>query len=215
MDSIDTSTRCDDQPISGASLMGENRYLSSWVTPGNLEIQECYKRLTGGLQTDKEKIVAVWNYVKDIPYTPYVKSKTIVGGRVFSLGDTWLEPGQSLYVPRLNCMNKSTLLASLLRQELSENQVYVCLNNVSVDGIDGHAAVYVRLDDDYMMETTNPNIKSPFLKARDADIYEGVIWFNDKVISCVPNAQLREPMGICCVKWLEFYVNDHLCTEYV
>lgn len=215
MNSIDTSIRCDDQPVSGASLMGENRYLSSWVTPDNLEIQEFYKHLTREVQSDKEKIVTVWEYVRDIPYVPYVKSKTIVGGRVFSQGDTWLEPSQCLHAPRLNCMNKSILLASLLRQELSESQAYVCLNNVNVDGIDGHAAVYVRLGDDYMMETTNPGIKSPFLKARDADIYEGVIWFNDKAISCVPNAQLREPMGLCCVKWLESYVNDHLCTEYI
>jgi len=195
--------------------MGENRYLSSWVTPDNLEIQEYYKRLTKGLQTDKEKIVAVWKYVKDIPYTSYIKTKTIVGGRVFTQGDTWLEPAQCLYAPKLNCMNKSILLASLLRQELSENHVSVCLNNVSVDGIDGHAVVYLRMGNDYLLETTNPGIKSPFLKACDMDIYEGVIWFNDKSISYVPDVQLREPMGTCCVKWLESYVNGKLCTEYI
>jgi len=211
---VEASTPCDDQPIDAASLMGENRFLTSWITPDNLEIQEKYDELTQGLQTQEQRITALWQYVKDIPYTRFVSSRVNVGGRSFARQDTWLDPAQCLLAPKLNCFNKSVLLASLLRQDLSENQVYVCLNNVQVDGVDGHAVTYLKLGEDYLLETTNPNIASPFLKARVMDAYEAVMWFTDSKVSYVPGISLRE-IGLCCVAWLEQYINEKLCTEYV
>lgn len=212
---IDGSIPCDDQPIDGATILGESRYLTSWVTPDNLEIQEKYKVLTANIASQKDRITALWNYVKGIPYTPFVHSATNIGGVVFKQNDTWLNPAQALQVRKLNCMNKATLLTSLLRQEFSPNEAYVCLGNVNVDGIDGHAVSYLRWDSDYLLETTNPGIQSPFLRAENMDIYESVMFFNDKGVSRVPNVSLREPLGLCCVSWLEGYINQKLCTEYV
>jgi len=207
--------KCDDQPINGATIMGENRYLSSWVDPESLEIQEKYKELTEEISGQKDKIIAVWQYVKNIPYTQFVSAKVNIGGRVFSQGDAWLDAGQTLQARKLNCMNKSILLISLLRQELSADTAFICLNNVKTNGIGGHAVGYLRLDGDYILETTNPGIKSPFLRAEDADIYEAVIFVNDKETRYIPSVQLREPLGICCVRWLEDYVNQRLCRSYV
>lgn len=212
---IESSLPCDDQPVNQATLMGENRYLTSWITPDNLEIQETYKKLTHNIAEQKERVTALWKFVKDIPYTQFIKSRIQIDGRSFTQTDTWLDPAQTLAAGKLNCFNKSVLLTSLLRQELGPEQAFVCLNNVNVDGVDGHAVSYIKLDDDYILETTNPGIKSPFLSAAAGDIYGAVIWFNDKGVSYIPGAQLREPLGLCCVAWLEEYINARLCTEYI
>jgi len=212
---IQSSISCDDQPIDGATIMGESRFLTSWITPESLEIQEKYKELTKNISGQRDRIIAVWQYVKNIPYTPFVSAKVNIGGRVFSQNDAWLDAGQTLQARKLNCMNKSILLISLLRQELSADTAFMCLNNVKTNGIGGHAVGYLRLDDDYILETTNPGIKSPFLKAEDMDIYEAVVFVNDKETRYIPSTQLREPLGTCCVRWLEDYINEKLCTEYV
>jgi hypothetical protein len=206
---------CDDQPIDGATLMGNTKPLTSWVDTDSPEIQEEHRQLTEGIPTQKERISVLWNFVKNIPYTRFVKTRISVDGRTFIQPDTWLEPAQALLVGKLNCFNKSTLLASLLCQELPSEQVWVCLNNVNVDGIDGHAVTYLRLGDDYILETTNPGIKSPFMPASSGQIYEGVVWFNDKDVFCIPGPQLRQPLGTCCIRWLEDYVNERLCDAFI
>jgi len=212
---ISEAISCEDQPISAASLMGENRYLTSWIDPSNLEIQQAYKQLTEGITDQRQRITAAWEFVRDIPYTSYVKSRILVDGRSFTQHDVWLDAGQALRVGKLNCMNKSVLLANLLRQELPAEDVWVCLNNVNVNGTDGHAVGYIRMGEDYLLETTNPEIRSPFLRAKDMDIYEAVVWMNDKEVRCIPNTELREPFSICCVRWLSDYINDHLCDSYI
>ena len=205
---------CDDQPID-AGLMHESRFLTSWITPGNLGIQEAYDKLTAGITDRREKIAAVWRFVRDIPYVPYVKSRVTIGGKTFVQNDVWLSPAQALGSgTKLNCFNKSVLLASLLRQEMPADQVYVCLNNVTYDGIGGHAVVYLA-DGDYILESTNPGIQSPFMIASGADMYEAVMFFNDEKVLAVPDTKLSQPLGNChCVKWLENYVNERLCQDW-
>ncbi len=215
MKTISEAIAADDQPINAPTLMGESRFLTSWVDPSNLEIQETYKQLTEGIIDQRERIIAVWEFVKDIPYTPYISALIKLDGQTFAQKDVWLSAGQTLQVNKLNCMNKSLLLVSLLRQELPAESVYICLNNVQVDSIDGHAVGYLRLDDDYILETTNPDIRSPFMRARDADIYEAAMFVNDKTTFYIPGVSLMQPFGFCCVRWLSDYCNDKLCSSYV
>jgi hypothetical protein len=160
-------------------------------------------------------VASCWEYVKNIPYTQFVSSKAIVEGKVFEQDDVWLNAGQAIHVPKLNCMNKSVLLANLLRQELYPNQVYVCLNNVKVDGIGGHAVCYLRLDRDYVLETTNPKIKNPFMLATETDLYEPAVFFNDEEVKRIEGIKLREPFGMCCVDWLADYIDAKYCMEWV
>ena len=215
MKTIAEAVPCEDQPINAATLMGENRYLTSWITPDSLQVQEKYAELVQGVSDQEQKILALWTYVKNIPYTHFVKTKISVDGKSFQQADTWLEPAQAMQAGKLNCFNKSVLLASLLRQEFPTDSVWVCLNNVNVDGIDGHAVTYLKLDRDYILETTNPGLQSPFILADNADIYEAVIWFNDQGVAYIPGLSLREPLGICCIRWLEDYLNERLCTDYI
>lgn len=213
---IAEAIKCDDQPINGATIMGESRFLTSWITPDSLEIQEKYKELTEGISEQNDRIIAIWQYVKSIPYTQFVNAKVNIGGRVFSQYDVWLDAAQTLKAGvRLNCINKSILLVSLLRQELSADTAFISLNNVKTNGVGGHAVGYLRLGGDYILETTNLGIKSPFLRAEDMDIYDAVIFFNDKSISYVPGVSLKEPLGFCCISWLEGYINERLCNAYI
>lgn len=215
---IEAAILVDDQPIGGhmaATMLHESRYLTSWFNDEDLEVQAKYKEITDGLPSLESKIIACWQYVKDIPYTQFVSTKVIVAGRAFAEKDTWLDAGQTIQVPSLNCMNKSILLANLLRQELSPDQVYICLNNVRDDGIGGHAVCYLKLDRDYVLETTNPRVATPFMLAEDTDIYEPVVFFNDDQVWRVEGVDLKEPFGMCCVRWLSDYIDPKYCTEWV
>ena len=208
----------DNQPVGGrgaATMLHESRYLTSWFDTDNLEVQDKYDKLTKNSHSMESRIVACWEYVKNIPYTQFVTSRTFVGGRIFEQNDVWLDAGQAVHVSKLNCMNKSILLANLLRQELSPDQVYVCLNNVVQDGIGGHAVCYLRLDSDYVLETTNPKLKTPFMLASDTVIYDPVLFFSESEVKRIEGKNLREPFGMCCVDWLSDYIDPKYCTEWV
>ena len=216
---IEAAITVEDQPIGdryAATMLYESRYLTSWFNIDDLEVQTEYNKLIQNSPDIYSRVASCWEYVKNIPYTQFVRSKANVGGRVFEQDDVWLNAGQAIHVPKLNCMNKSILLANLLRQELSPNQVYVCLNNVKQDGIGGHAICYLRLDRDYILETTSPKIKNPFMVASDIELYDSVLFFNDLEVKRIEGKNLREPFGYChCVKWLEDYLNEALCDEFI
>ncbi len=212
MESIERAIVCDDQPISGATLFHEGRYLTSWITPGNLEVQRKYKALTDNLSL-KDRIISCWGYVaKEIRYRYFITSRVSVDGRTFVQKDAWLDPGEVIQAGVANCMNRSVLLCSLLRQELSPSQVYVVLGNIQGEG---HAWVLVRLDQDYILETTSPHLPSCFIEASKAEIYDPVIYFNDRYIKYFPEKSIHEPFGSCfCIPWLESYLEREACCGY-
>jgi hypothetical protein len=218
MQTIESAVPVDDQPIGGhnaATIIGNSRYLTSWFNPDDLNVQDLYKQLTAASRNLESKISSCWQYVKNIPYTQFVRTKAIVDGQVFHQSDAWLDAGQAIHISQLNCMNKSILLANLLRQELHPSQVHICLNNLSDDGIGGHAIVYLVLDKGYVLETTNPKVMTPFMPAADLDIYESVIFFNDSEVKRIPGVELRQPFGLCCVNWLSDYIDPKYCTKWV
>ena len=216
MEVISSAIACNDQPINAATLLGESCYLTSWVTPDNLEIQSKYNELTKGLSTQRDKITACWNYVKSLRYRQFIQTKVRLDGQTYVQEDAWLNPAQVMHAPAANCANRSFLLASLLRQELSPQQIYICFGNLNYDHQDGHAWVYAKLDKDYLLETTSPSIKTPFLDARSADIYESVMFFNDSGVWHIPGAGLREPLSACyCIRWLEDYLATKSCDFYL
>jgi len=200
----------DNQPII-ASPFGESRWLTEWVTPDNLEIQAEYEKITEGLVTSWDRVIACFNRVLRIPYTEAVKVKVSVDGRTFIQKDTWLDPAQALRAgTRLNCANRSFLLASLLRQEYPPDRVWVVLGNLNMDGLGGHAWVVLRNSQDYILETTSPSIRYPI--AADSPAHEDVIYFNDKEVRAIPDRQIREPFSKCwCHPLLEDYLDKRQC----
>jgi len=209
---IDYSQPSDNQPIS-ASILKERRLLTSWITPDSLEIQNKYDQITSGLSSTEDKILACLRFASDIPYTQFVKVSANVAGKTFVENDCWLQPSEAIFSPRLNCANKTYLLASLLRQELPAESVWACLGNLNSDSQDGHAFGYIRLDRDYILETTNPKVKDKLIPIEAAgNIYEDIIYFNDIGVRAVPERTIREPLSNCyCIPFLEDYLAKNLC----
>jgi len=210
----------DNQPIGEATLFYEDKWLGEWVTPNNLEVQTEYEKLTQGLTDPWDRVLACFNRVLAIPYTEAVKVKVSVDGIVIAQKDAWLEPGQALmrYIDsrgkerpiKLNCANRSFLLASLLRQEYPPDRVWVVLGNLRMDGLGGHAWVMLRNGQDYILETTSPDIRYPI--AADSPAHEDVIYFNDKEVRAIPDRQIREPFSRCwCHPLLEDYLDKRQC----
>ncbi|MBA7710841.1 hypothetical protein ES703_119789 [subsurface metagenome] len=152
---------------------------------------------------------------KQIRYRQFITSRVSVDGRTFVQKDAWLDPAQVIQAGVANCMNRSVLLCSLLRQTLPPEQVYTVLGNVNGDG---HAWVLVRLDQDYILETTSPRLPSCFISADSTEIYDPVIFFNDndKGVRYFPEKRIHEPFSDCfCVRWLEDYLQKRECVAYI
>jgi len=218
--SLEQAVPIDDQPIKEATLFFNDKWLREWVTPDNLQVQDEYQKLTNGLADPSDRVLACFNRVLSVPYTEAVKVKVSVDGITITQNDAWLEPGQALmtYVDargkkrpiKLNCANRSFLLASLLRQEYPPDKVWVVLGNLNMDGLGGHAWVMLRSDQDYILETTSPNIRYPI--SADSPAHEDIIYFNDKEVRAIPDRKIREPFSKCwCHPLLEDYLDKRQC----
>lgn len=218
MEGLDYAIQCPDQPIGGehgsATLFGEPKWLAEWVTPRDLSVQEKYEQLTSGLSSPEEKIIACLRYVCDFPYTRFIRVETRVDGITFVQRDAWLEPSQAMQTPKINCANRSFILASLLRQEMPPEDVWVVMGNLNVDGQDGHAWDMVRLyGKQYMLEPTNARVKASLIPIDLASGYEDVLYFNDYEVKAIPERKVREPFSACyyCLPFLSDYVARELC----
>lgn len=218
MEGLDYAIPCPNQPIGGehssATLFGESRWLTEWVTPDDLTIQEKYEQITAGLLSPEDKILACFKYVCDFPYTRFIRVETRVDGRRFVQNDAWLLPSQTISAPKLNCANRALLLASLLRQEMPPDDVWVVMGNVNVDGQDGHAWNMVKLaGQEYLLEPTNARAKANLIPIDFASTYEDVLYFNDLEVKAIPERKVREPFSTCyyCLPFLSDYVNKELC----
>jgi len=212
MDGIRIASNCDDQPIQ-ASMMGDTGLLTSWVDPDSIDVQNKYDQLTSTIYAIEDKVLACLSYVSDFPYIRFVPSNTIVAGRRFVQKDTWLKPAQVMRSPKLNCANRAFLLASLLRQELPDDQVWVVFGNINEPGQDGHAWVYLDWDTEYVLEATNPSVRDKYVPLRFTEVYEDVVYFNDKEVKSVTSRAIREPFSGCwnCIPWLGNYVSKENC----
>ena len=218
MNGLETSVPTDDQPIGGhggsATLLGESKWLTEWITPNALDIQATYRALTEGLRTRGERVMEILGFIADYRYTRFVKVAGSVAGKRFVQYDAWLEPASALRAPALNCANRSFALTSLLRCELSSEEVFCVLGNLHMEGQGGHAWVMVRNGHDYILESTSPRVRSRPIRIEDAEPYEAVVFFNDAGVRMVPGVEVLEPFSACfCVPWLEDYLDKRACSN--
>lgn len=218
MEGLDYSIPCPNQPIGGehssATLFGESKWLGEWVTPHDLTIQETYERVTAGLSSLEDKIIASLKYVCGFPYKRFISVETRVDNRSFVQKDAWLSPAQATQSPKLNCANRAFLLASLLRQEMPPEDVWVAMGNLNVDGQDGHAWDMIKLyGEQYMLEPTSSKVEASLIPIDLASTYEDVLYFNDFEVRAIPERKVREPFSSCyyCLPFLSDYVARELC----
>lgn len=197
----------DDQPIS-ATFFGEGRWLTGFITPDALEVQELHKGLTQDLNELQDKLTALWYWVaSEVKYTKFVKGKLWIDGKSSVQNDLWNLPGLTSRVKVGNCVNKAFLLTSLIRNELPASQVSCVLGNLYNGKAGGHAWVNVKLGGiDYIMESTRSDVPALVL-ASMAERYEAIHYFNDQEAFVVEGRTLLMPMTKCYSTWLVDYLD--------
>jgi hypothetical protein len=197
-----------DQPIS-ATFFNEGKWLTEFITPNSLEIQNLHREITRGITDGTEKITALWQWVaSQVKYTRFVKAKLNIDGHVSAQNDYWTPPGITARVRVGNCATKSFLLASLLRNELPAEKVHCVLGNLEQPGNKGgHAWVEIQPNGaSYIMESTRGDMQ-PMVPAASADIYEPVVYFNDQDVSAIEGRTVLEPFTAVFVSWLKDYLD--------
>ena len=200
--------KIDDQPIA-ATFFGEGKWLTDFVTPHALEVEELHQDLTEGVTGLEERLAALHRWVGDeVRYVQFVQAKIWVGGKSSTQSDYWQNPSMVARTRVGNCSNKAFLLASLVRNELPPEQVHVILGNLhQPPGPGGHAWVQCTLNgEEYIMESTRGDMK-PLVVAKVADIYEDVVHFNDKEVSAIEDRTLLTPFAAVYADWLRDYLD--------
>lgn len=197
----------DDQPIA-STFFGEGKWLTDFVTPDALEVQELHKNLTQSIDDLEEQLLACWDWVADkVKYVNFVKAKIWVGGKSSYQKDYWSDPTLTIQTRIGNCAVKSFLLASLLRNSLPAEQVSVVLGNLHQPDPGGHAWVELNYNSHpYIMESTKGDMQ-PMVATRVADIYEAVIYFNDKTVLAIKERTLLMPFTAVYASWLRDYLD--------
>lgn len=206
------ATLINDQPID-TTFFSEAQWLTDFVTPNSLEVKELYNDLTVGIQDIRDRILALWERVARMRYEEFVSGKLQIGNLVSYQRDLWQMPSMTIKTRVGNCANKSFLLASLIRNTLSDNEVYVVLGNLNQPGPGGHAWVEVTLDKDYILETTRADMV-PFTTAVKASIYEPVIYFNDTSIYAIEGRTVLKPFCRVYADWLKDYLDFVYIQEH-
>ena len=206
----------DNQPIN--ARFGDAVWLTSFITPDNPDILLKHQQITRNIPEARAQIVALWRYVSRLPYRETIKAKLTAGGRTFSRKDTWFYPAEIMQVRQSNCANRSFLLASLLKNTLPDpNQVYVTFGYLNLQSPGAHA--WVTLDnvgDRFIIETTQPNLPNPFIRASEAVAYEDIVYFNQEKVYTVGRvsgqeiaAVLNSEFKIKTIEFLEGYLCEH------
>ena len=196
----------DDQPIA-ATFFGEGTWLTDFITPEALDVQELHANLTENINTIEERIAALHGWVASLKYKKFVRGTLKIEGKVSYQNDLWNSPSITSRIKVGNCANKSFLLASLIRRELPANAVHCVLGNLYNGTIGGHAWVQVQLrGDDYIVESTRED--APVLvPASIAHRYEEVHLFNDQEVYAIEGRTVMEPYTACFSNWLSDYLD--------
>jgi len=205
---MNQAIQIDDQPIS-STFFGQGKWLTEFVTPKNEDVQRLFKQVSAGQNSREEIALAAWQWVaNNVRYVPFVKADLVVEGKASKQIDFWADPSLTIHTKVGNCANKSFLLASLLRNLMNENNVNVVFGNLCQRGkCGGHAWVEVQgQNGPLIMESTRNDIP-PFIPADGLDIYEPVMYFNDKQVSAIPGRTLLVPFSAVYADWLSDYIN--------
>jgi len=197
----------DDQPMA-STFFGEGKWLTEFITPNNLEVQELYCHLTENLKELDDKVQACWAWVaSQVKYRDFVKGKIWVGGKVSIQDDLWMDPSMVIRTKVGNCVNKSFLLTSLLRNEMYDTQVYCVLGNLYNGKPGGHSWCLATINgQDYILESTRPDIP-PMIAVSKLDRYEAVHLFNDKEVYTIEGRSVLTPFAARYSTWLKSYLD--------
>jgi len=205
--------KADNQPIN-ARAAGDANWITDYITPRNPDVMLKYQLLSKGLYRSEDIITAIWRYVASFPYKETISSKLITGGKTFIQKDTWFYPAETLKIQTSNCANRAFLLASLLKNHLTEpGDVYVVVGNITIDGIGAHAWVQVRVNDrPYFLEATQLNLPNAFIPTSQS-AYNPIVYLDENSVYTVSTTidiaeVLSARFGVCAIPFLRNYLCD-------
>lgn len=141
---------------------------------GSSFVQECYQWVVDNI--DYRSFGSEIRFKQDGIYT-----------RQCDLPEKVLTKGAS------NCLGMSLLLASLLRQKIGEDSVYVALGDAKLNGSwGGHAWVLVWDGDWYILDST---YEKPVWIKGTSEKYEAEGYFNDRKLACLPGVTICQIKG--------------------
>lgn len=204
---MDLPVRVDDQPMD-AGFFHEGRWLTSFITPNDLEIELLYEEITRGITDQRERLAALHQWVAGkIKYKPTIQGQLWIEGHSSFQKDLWMQPALTKRVMVGNCSNKSFLLTSLIRRELGPESVFCVLGNLYNGTASGHAWLQISLDNEmYIMESTQSLVPS-LVPVEKATRYEVVHLFNDQNVYAIPGKTVLEPFKACYSTWLKDYLD--------
>jgi len=201
-------TLIDNQPIS-ATFFSEGKWLTDFITPDALEVKELHESLTRDIAELDDRILACWEWVANrVKYVKFVRGKIWINGHSSVQDDYWQMPSQLIRTQVGNCANKAFLLTSLIRNDMPIEQVYCVLGNLHQPGnCGGHAWTEGRFNGhSYIMAATRGDMR-PIIISELAQIYEPVIYFNDKTVSAIEGRTVLEPFSAVYADWLRDYLD--------
>ena len=161
----------------GAALMA----LSQLVNPRS--VADLADNLDTGTLDDF--ILNAWDYVgSDIDYVYY--------GSILHFYDSTVQcqrcllPDQVISTGKANCVGKSILLTSILRNRIDADSVYTVIGEYHIDSIGGHAWVQVKRNGIWhLIEATGPPPDQPWVSAAElSSLYVPDAWINDASLIC-------------------------------
>ena len=197
----------DDQPIA-ASFFDEGRWLTDFITPNALEVQDLYKDITAHIPTMAERLVACHQWVAtQIGYRKLIRGSMTIEGHSSFQKDLWMSPSMTRRVRVANCANKAFLLTSLVRCELPPSMVRCVLGNLYNGKAGGHAWVQINYGvKEYIIESTMADVQT-LIPAQVATRYEAIHLFNDVEVSMIEGRTVVEPYTACYAPWLVDYLD--------
>ena len=98
-------------------------------------------------------------------------------------------PAQALRQEKANCVGKSQVLVSLLRNRMPPDEVYMAIGGLNLDGIGGHSWVVVKRQGEwYLLEATIPPPARPWIPTSAlASSYVAEAYVNDTGLFCFDN----------------------------
>lgn len=109
-DQVSSLIAIDNQAID-ATWFGEARWLTDFITPDALEVQDLFQQITEGIESSRDRILACWEWVANkIKYVRFVTGKTWIAGKTSVQNDLWLEPTTTIQVGKGNCLSRGTKL---------------------------------------------------------------------------------------------------------
>ncbi len=132
---------------------------------------------------EKEFVWAAWHLVGcGIDYKSFGSDFQFIGDSIS--GYRIDLPSEVLALGASNCVGKSALLTSILRNRLPSNRVYMVIGNLVMDSVGGHAWVMAELGGKwYRLEATHCPISWADAASTKAS-YQAKAMFNDEELIC-------------------------------